>query len=784
MSRASGRWVGRRLARREDPRLLAGLGCYLPDLVLPGMVHLAFVRAPHAHAALVRVDVTRARAAPGVVGVFTAADLDLAPIAPEFAGEGYHTAGWPPLATTRVRFAGEPVAVVAAADRYLAEDAAELVQVDYEVLPAVASVEAAMTPGAPPVHDGVPGNCYFRREHRQGDVEGLFAQAPVVVRGEFRHQRVTGAPMEGRGIAAQWDARGRLVVWASTQVPHLLRTALARSLRLPEAAVRVLVPDVGGGFGPKMHAYPEDVVTCAVARRLGRPARWVEDRRENLLATTQAREQVIAAEAAADSDGRLLALRARIICDSGAYSVFPLTAVLEPMGSAQIMPGPYHLQAYAYTTMAIATTKAPVGAYRGVGMAVGVFVMERLMDKLAAAVGLDPAEVRRRNFVPPERFPYTAPTGLVYDSGRFAETLRVALAAFGYDEARREQARLRAAGRSVGVGLAAFVEYTGMGPQTFARRGMRDVPGHDGAAVAVDATGGVRVAVSCPSQGQGHETVYAQLVADALGVDPAVVVVTSPDTDAVPAGSGTFASRAVVSGGGALLRAAARVREKAVQVAAHLLEAAPGDVVASDGRFHVRGTPERSVAWAEVARAAAAPAHHGLPAGLDAGLAAEATYDPPPAAFGNGVHVALVDVDRATGQARVLRYAIAADCGPLVNPVLVDGQTRGGLAQGLGEALLEEIRYDASGQPLVTTLMDYLLPTAAEMPAVVITHLETPSPITVGGFKGMGESATIGSPACLANAVSDALGTEVDALPLTPDRLRAAGGAPAGFQHR
>ena len=772
-------WTGRRLARREDPRLLTGRGRYIADVVLPGMVHLAFVRSPHAHARVRRVDVTRAQASPGVVGVFTAADFVLDPIEPAFAGEGYRAAGWPPLAASRVRFVGDPVAVVAAVDRYAAEDAAELVQVDYEVLPAVASVAAATAPGAPLVHDGVPGNRYFRREHRHGDVDAAFARAPVVVRGEFSHQRVTGAPMETRGILAQWDARGRLVVWASTQAPHLLRTALARSLGMAEAAIRVLVPDVGGGFGPKMHVYPEDVVTCAVARRLGRPARWIEDRREHLLVTTQAREQVIAAEAAADRDGRLLALRARIVCDSGAYSVFPLTAVLEPMGTAQIMPGPYHLPAYAYTTEAIATNKAPVGAYRGVGMAVGVFVMERLMDKLAAAVGLDPAEVRRRNFVAAEHFPYTAPTGLVYDSGRLAQTLDAALTVFGYDEARRAQARQRAAGRSVGIGLAAFVEYTGMGARTFARRGMRDVPGHDGAVVTVDAAGAVRVAVSCPSQGQGHETMYAQLVADALGVDPAAVTVDPLDTDVVASGSGTFASRAVVAGGGALLRAAAQVKEKALRIAAHLLEAAPADLVVVDGRFCVRGSPGRAVGWAEVARAAAAPAHFGLPADVEAGLSAAATYDPPPAAFGNGVHVALVEVDRATGQVRVLRYVIAADCGPLVNPLLVDGQTRGGLAQGLGEALLEEIRYDAEGQPLVATLMDYLLPTAAEMPVVEITHLETPSPHTLGGVKGMGESATIGSPACLANAVSDALGVEMDALPLTPGRLRAGSAGPA-----
>jgi carbon-monoxide dehydrogenase large subunit len=747
--------IGRPLRRREDPRLLAGAGRYVADLRMPGALHLAFVRSPHAHARVVRVDPAAARALPGVAAVLTAADLDARPIAVAFSGEGYHGAPWPPLARDRVRFVGDPVAVVAARDRYVAEDAADLVEVVYEPLPAVVSVEAARAPRAPAVHDAVPGNTYYRLDHRHGDVEAAFAAAAVVVRGTFRHQRLAASPLEGRGIAVE-PAGDRLRVWASTQTPHLLRTALARSLGIAEEAVRVAVPDVGGGFGPKMHAYPEDVVAAAAARALGRPVVWVEDRRENLLAMAQAREQVVEAALAADGDGRIRGLRAAVASDAGAYSIFPLTAILEALGTAQIMPGPYRVPAYAYTTEAVATHKAPMGAYRGVGMTVGVFVMERLMDTLAATLGLDPAEVRRRNFVAPDAFPHTAPTGLVYDSGRFAETLAAALGALRYDEARREQARARAAGRLVGIGLASFVEYTGMGPRTFARRGMADVPGRDSATVTVDASGIARVAVSCPSQGQGLETLYAQLAAGELGLEPEAVRVEPVDTDAVPPGSGTFASRAAVSGGGAVVRAAGEVRARAVEVAARLLEAAVADVTVAGGRFFVRGAPERSVSWGEVGRADT--------------LAATATYEPPPAAFSNGAHAAVVEVDRDTGMVRVLRYVVAEDCGPQINPMLVEGQTHGGLAQGVGEALLEEVAYDGTGQPLAATFMDYLLPTVHEVPAAEIVHLETPSPNTARGVKGMGESATIGAPACLANAVADALGRAVDELPVTPAR--------------
>jgi len=771
------RHVGTPLKRKEDVRLLRGQGAYLDDVVLPGAVHLAFVRSPHAHAALEHVDTSRAQAVPGVAAALSAADLTLPGIVAEYRGDGYHHAGWPSLARDRVRFVGESVAVVAAGDRYAAEDARDLVEVRYRPLPIVASADHAMHPDAPRLHDAVPGNVYFHRTHTHGDVEAALARAPVVVRGTFCHQRLAGCPMEGRGIAVNWDSAGRLTVWASTQVPHILRTGLARFLGLAESRVRVIVPDVGGGFGPKMNLYPEDLVACALARRLGRPVKWIEDRRENLQTMTHAREQTVEAAMAADHRGRILAIRACVVCDAGAYPVFPVTAILEPMGTAQILPGPYDVPAYAYSTMSVASNKCPTGAYRGVGMGVGIFVVERLLDKVAAATGLDPAEARRINFVTADGFPHTSASGLVYDSGDYHRTADAALSAFRYAEARAEQARQRAEGRLVGIGVSAFTEYTGMGPSTFARRGMAEIPGHEGATITVDASGGLHAYVSCPSQGQGHETVFAQIVAEVLGLDPSEIDVCALDTDLTPSGSGTFGSRALVAGGGALMRAATQIKSAAAAIAARLLEAAAGDIAAEGGRFFVKGSPSRAVTWKEIAKAGA-PGMGENHESSRGGLRSTSSYHPPAATFSNGVHAALVEVDRSTGQVVVLRYVIAEDCGPLVNPLIVEGQAQGGFAQGLGETLYEDLRYDANGQPLTVTFMDYLLPTASETPGVQLVHVETPSPSTEGGFKGMGESATIGAPACIANAVSDALGRPVDVLPITPERVLKWLGAP------
>lgn len=749
-------FVGRPVPRLEDPRLLTGRGKYVGDLRLGGMRQVVFVRSVYPHA--------RIRAIRRPAGlVFTSKDLEgVRGIAPGWEGEGFVPTVQPPLADQVVRYVGEPLAAVVASTRYEAEDVAERVEVDYEPLPAVSDVDVALSRGAPRLH---ADNVLYRRNHVQGDPEAVFAQAELVVQSTVQSSRCSAAPLEGRAVVA-WHDGEVLWVWTNTQVPSLVRSALANALGLPEHAIRVVVPDVGGGFGQKMHVYPEEVVLAWLAWRLGLPLQWVEDRRENLVASTQAREERVEVQLAARSDGRVLALRARVVADVGAYHVYPTTAALEPLTLAQILPGPYEIAHYAYEIAAVATNKAPAGAYRGVGMTVGVLAMERAMDVLASRLGLDPVEVRRRNFVPESRFPYTSASGLVYDSGSFREGLDRVCELAEYERLRRRQQEARRSGRLLGIGVACYVEFTGMGSLTFRRRGMAEIPGHEGASVRVEPDGTVRVHVSFSSQGQGHRTTLAQLVADALGLPLERVRVEQVDTSAAPDGSGTFGSRSSVAGAGAVLRAAEEVRRRATEVAAALLEAAPDDVVWAGGQLSVRGAPHRSIPFEAVAKAA----YRG-PAALRVGLDGVAYFDPPPATFSNGAHLAVVEVDEKTGLVRILGYYVAEDCGRIINPLIVRGQVCGAIAQGIGEALLEHAAYSGDGQPLAVTFMDYLVPTVFEVPEEVrVVYLQHPSD-RPGGFKGMGEGGAIASPAAIANAVADALGVTVTRLPLSPEEV-------------
>jgi carbon-monoxide dehydrogenase large subunit len=752
--------------RLEDPRLLRGGGRYLDDVVLPRMLAVAFVRSPHPHAHVAALDGAAARALAGVVAVVTAAELRgiARPLAPRLSGGGFSPTEWPALADGEVRFCGEAVAAVVARTPYLAADARELVRVEYEPLRALASVEDALA----------AESLLFRRDWRHGDVDGVFAQAPVVLRERFTHGRLAAAPMEPRGVVADWDGES-LTVWASTQVPSVLRSALAAALGLEETRVRVLAPDVGGAFGLKTHVFPEDVAVAALARLLGHPVKWVEERREQLTAAAHARGQRVDVELAADAGGVVRGLRARVVSDGGAYHIYPLTGALEPLGTAAILPGPYRAEAYAYEALAVATHKPPLGAYRGVGMTMGAFAMERMMDLLAERLGVDPAEIRRRNFIPRDGYPFTSASGMTYDSGDYPGALEQALARAGYDALRREQAAARAAGRLVGIGVACYTEYTGMGSEVFRRRGMEDVRGLEAATVTMDPDGSVRCATSFPSQGQGHATTIAQVVADRLGVALERVRLVPTDTAVAPTGAGTFGSRGAVSIGGTIAVAADRLRDRLQALAGHQLEAAAADVVLADGRAQVRGFPDRAVAVAELARLAYSLPLGGLPATIGPGLSETVFFDPPGPTFSGAVHVAAVEVDPDTGRVQVRRYVVIEDCGPVVNPTIVEGQIHGAVAQGLGEALLESIVYDADGQTLTATLMDYALPTAADVPALEIGHLETPSPLMPGGVKGMGEGGTIGAPAAIANAVADAvrpLGVRVTGLPIRPESLR------------
>jgi carbon-monoxide dehydrogenase large subunit len=727
------------------------------------------------------VDAAPARTVPGVELALTGHDLAglIAPIQAHLEAPGFAATPWPALPTDRVRFVGEPVAAVAAVTPYAAVDGCVQIAVEYDPLPAVPDVDRAREPAAERLHPQHASNVLFARRGCQGDVDAAFASAAHVVRETFSHDRCSAAPLEPRGVIAHWVGDG-LTLWMGIQTPSLIRTGVARAFGMPEERVRVIVADTGGGFGQKMYVMPEDLAVAALARRTGRPVKWLETRRENLAAAPHARQQRVEIEAAADAGGTLLALRARVYADAGAYHIYPLTGALEPLGTASILPGPYRTPAYEFELAALATNKPPIGAYRGVGMTMGAFVMERTLDLLADQIGLDPAEIRRRNLIPREAYPFTSASGFVYDSGDYPKALEQALTLADYEGRKRERDAERRRGRLLGIGIACYTEYTGMGSETYRGRGQTDVPGHEGAKVEMAADGTVTCYTSFPSQGQGHATTTAQLVADELGVPLHMVTVRQPDTEVSPGGSGTFASRGAITQSGAAAVAAATVRGKLLAIAGRLLEASPADLLLRDGRVSVRGMPDRAVSVEEVARVAHAPADEARPEGMPPGLEATERFDPPGPTFSGAVHVAAVEVDRHTGRVSIRDYVVVEDCGPVINPTIVEGQIHGAVAQGIGEALGERLVYDETGQLLTGTLMDYMLPVAATLPSFTVGHMETPSPLTRGGYKGMGEGGTIGAPAAVANAVADAvkpLGLAVTALPIPAETLSRRDGA-------
>jgi carbon-monoxide dehydrogenase large subunit len=760
--------------RVEDARLLTGRGRYVADITPPGTLHVAFVRSPHAHAGIVRIDTSVARATAGVVACITANDLaGVRPIRAASRTRGYRATDQPALAGDVVRHQGEAVAAVVAVSRYVAEDAAELVQVDWQPRPAVADARAAAA-GAPLVHEALGSNVLLERDFGQGDVAAGFASAAVVVEDRFRFHRHAGVAMENRACVAEWDAaQDQLTLHATTQVPGLLRDALAGMLDLPANRIRIVAPDVGGGFGTKSLLYPEEVAICAIARRLGRPVKWVGDRREDLLTSSQAWDEDIEASLALDAAGVMLALRAAVVSDVGAYSMFPWTASIESVQVVSFLPGPYRVPAYHGSVRAVATNKAPMGPFRGVGRPVSAFVTESLLDRAARRLGLDPLDIRRRNFVRPEQAPYRSPSGVVWDTATFGETLDLAARAGDYDALRAEQRAARTAGRIVGIGVASYVELTGVGSAIPASPGADIATGTEGATVRVDPSGGVVASFGVASQGQGHETTLGQLVAGTLGVRFEDVRVIEGDTAQGPIGSGTYASRTAVIAGGAAVLASEAVRDKVLRIAAHQLEANAGDLEVSDGVVRVRGVPDRSVTVRDVARAAYAGAKR-LPRDLEPGLEATRYYDPFFGTASSATHIAVVEIDPGLCAVRLVRHVIAEDCGRVINPLVVEGQTIGGLAQGIGAALLEEVVYDGAGQLVTGTLMDYLVPTAFDVPEVALQHLDRPGPSTIGGFRGVGEGGTIGAPAAIANAVADALaslGVDVSEVPVTPERL-------------
>ena len=767
--------VGARIKRTEDPRLLTGCGAYTDDRRVDRVLHVAFRRSDQSHARIAAIDCAAARSAPGIVAVFTANDLsDL--VKPVFATSrmpGYYATPILPLALGKVRYVGEPIVGVIAETRYHAEDALELINVDFEPLPAVVDPEQAIRSGAPLLHEEAGSNVLVSREFKRGEVDAAFEAAAVRVGARFRMRRKTAAAMEPRSCVAECGLGGyALTLHSATQIPGIVRDGLALAFGIPNERIRVVAPDVGGGFGGKGSLYPEEIFVCAAALRLQRAIKWTSDRLEDFAANSQAFDEIVDAELALDDDGRILGLRADVIGDVGAYSIYPWTAALEPVQVVSFLPGPYRVPHYRGRVQAVATCKPPTGPYRGVGRPISTFVMERLVDMAAAKIGIDPKEIRLRNLVAAAELPYKVASGIVWDQSGFQECLNAACAAIGYDQLRSKQRAARAEGRWFGIGIASYAELTGIGSRISVAPGMPIQTGTETSIVRVDADGGVSAAFGIASHGQGLETTLAQIVAEHLGARFEDVHVVHGDSAAVPGATGTYASRSLVLAGGAGTLAAQAVREKILNAASHLLEASAADLIAEDGRVTVAGT-DRSITFREIARAVHAEAAE-LPLDAREELTATKTYDPVFGTTTSATHVAAIEIDPETYQVRVDRFAVAEDCGRLVNPLIVDGQVHGGVAQGIGAALYEELVYDEQGQITTASFVDYLVPSACEIPSMRVAHLESVSPTTLGGFRGMGEGGTIGAPAAIANALADALspfGIEINELPVTPERL-------------
>ncbi|MGH8736862.1 MAG: xanthine dehydrogenase family protein molybdopterin-binding subunit [Burkholderiales bacterium] len=785
MSGGRARHIGRSVPRLEDDRLLRGLGCFIDDLDVPAeTLHLAFVLSPHAHARIVSIDAARARCAEGVVDVLTGHDfIDIvAPMVADSAQPGYQPVGRCVVAVDRVRFVGELVAVVVASDPYLAEDAVEMVEVDYDPLPEVADVDAALAAGAVRLHDGTNGNSLYKSAFKSEGFEQALAGSALVVRERFTSSRLAAIAIEPRGCLARYDrGHGSLTLWTSTQIPHIVRTALAELLRWDETRVRVVAPDVGGGFGVKASLYPEEVVTAALARRYGGCVKWIGDRREDLINSTHGRDFRYDLAMGFERDGTLVAVMADITGNIGAYPAFPFGSSAEASGAAIFLPGPYRLKHYAYVTCAATTNTCPTGVYRGVVAPVAFFATEALMDRAAAELGIDPAAIRLKNVLKPEDYPYVNAVGITYDSGSHETCLRRALDAIDYSGFRdRQPAQRLADGMYRGIGIACVTEHTGQGASRYRMRGLTRIPGYDGAHVKLEPNGRAVAWVSLATQGQGHLTAFAQIVAEQLGIEVEHVTVMEGDTGHGPYGTGTFASRGAVTGGGALIRAAETVARKMRRVAAELLEAAATDIELAHGHASIKGVEGMRVSIREVAAVAYALDARELPTGEDYGLEATDYYDPPKVSVTNATHIAQVAVDPVTGLLTVERYVVVHDCGRVINPMLVEGQLHGGIVQGLGSVMCEAVRYASDGQLMTTTLMDYLVPTAADVPEITVMHEETPSKDTAGGFKGVGEGGVIGAVPAIANAVRDALrpfNAAVNRLPLRPDEImRMIGG--------
>jgi aerobic carbon-monoxide dehydrogenase large subunit len=767
------RGVGASVPRKEDDRHLRGRGEFVADIVPRGTQEVVFLRSPHAHAQIVSVSVP-----PALRGrVFTAADLPrMRPIQVVTHAAGARSPPWPPLAIDKVRYVGDAIAACVAPTRAEAEDLAAAVDVEYRPLDPVIDAVAARGGSPALVHDYFGDNLFLERTIAGGDIDAAAREAEIVVTREFRMHRQSGAPMECRGVLACRDHRlDQVVVYASTQTPHTMRVALGAILGLEERCIRVVAPDVGGGFGPKARLYPEEVILTALALELDHPVRWIESRSEHLLTGAHARDHHYRVTAYADRSGRLLGIDCDITVDAGAYGMWPQGPYQEANMAARTLPGPYTFPHFRARTFTVATNKTPIGPYRGVGRPGACFAVERTIDEVARAVGRDLVAVRIENMIRPEQMPHTSVTGMRYDSGDYPESVRRCAALLNLPMIRERQGRGGHDGRRIGIGFASFTEQTAHGAAEFASRGAAIIPGFESCTARILTDGSVVLMVGIQSHGQGLETALSQIACEELGIDPSRISVRHGDTESTAFGFGTFASRSMVMSGGAVARASRILRDKLCRIGAYLLQCDVAEARCEGGAVH---GPNGSVTIAEIAGIAHLRMHE-LPPGVEPLLDATATYEPSVSTgvYSYATHGAVVAVDTETGAIELLDYAVAEDCGTMVNPMLVEGQIRGGVVQGIGTALHEEIPYDAHGQPLAATLLDYHMPGAHELPPIRIGHLHTPATATEYGMKGMGEGGAVAPPAAIANAVRDALaplGVEVNETPLTSQRVLAA----------
>ncbi len=770
---SAGNHVGRPLRRKEDPRLIQGLGRYVDDITLPGTLWAALVRSPEAHAKIVSIDTSAARERQGVHAVFTGADMtDLAgPLPMAWVPPGVEVQNPPhwPLAKETVNHVGDPVAVVLGESRYAVVDAAEAVLVEYDPLPAVSDPEKALE-GPPFVHEEIGTNKVHEWSLPGGDVEAGFAEADVIVERRVVNHRTAGAPIEPRGVLADYRA-GELTLWSATQVPHFVRLFLSILLEISEEKVRVIAPEVGGGFGSKLQVYGEEVLACWCSRKLERPVKWIETRTENMATAHQGRDQIATVRMGAKRDGTLTAFHVKILADFGAYNML-LTPLIPSLG-AFVMSGCYAIPNVQTDIVGVFTNKCPTDAIRGAGRPEATHMIEVTLDQLAEELGMSPVEIRRKNFIPSDQFPAEVATGVIYDSGDYDKTLDKLLEHVDMDAFRSEQQALRSEGVYRGIGLSTYTEICGLAPSRITGPGGVGVQagGWESALVRVHNTGAVTAYTGASGHGQGHKTAFAQIVADRVGVDPENVEIIQGDTGTGPEGRNTYGSRSLAVGGEALARCANRIAEKAKAVVAHNLEAAPEDIELADGKFSVRGSPDKGMTLAEVAGAAYLNL---VPEGMDPGLEETTFHDPENFVFPFGAHACVVDVDPDTGKTKVVRYVAVDDCGNAINPLIIDGQVHGGIVHAIGQALYERVAYDEDGQLVTGTFVDYALPTAAELPSFETDRTVTPSPVNSLGSKGVGEAGTIAASAAVTNAVIDAirpLGVGYINMPLTPMRV-------------